>query len=102
MNVVKEKLQQHLIKNDLSLEQLFRYIDKDKSKSLTIQELTRGLSNILTDEEIRILFMTVDKDNSNTVSYEELITECSKIHCGYVLQKLKAAIENGGKDMTVE
>ena len=70
---VKERLQHHLIKNDLSLETLFRFIDKDKSKSLSIQELTRGLTGILKDEEIRILFIAVDRDNSNSISYDELI-----------------------------
>lgn len=37
--------------------------------------------------------MAIDKDNSGTLTYEEIIQECSKIHCGYVLQKVKNAIE---------
>lgn len=45
--------------------------------------------------------MACDKDNSKEVSREELISECSRIHCGYVLQKLKIAIENA-KSHTVE
>lgn len=101
LTMIKQKLQQHLIKSDLSLEQLFRYLDKDKSKGITIQELTRGLNSILTDEEVRILFIAVDKDQSNEITYEELITECAKIHCGYVLQKIKGAIESG-KSMSID
>lgn len=97
----KEKLQNHLIKNNLSLETLFRFIDKDKSKSLSIEELTRGLTGILSDDEIRYLFIAVDRDNSNSISYEELIQECSKIHCAYVLDKIRTAI-NSGKQTTVD
>lgn len=59
------------------------------------------MNQILTDEDIRILFIAVDKDQSNEISYDELITECNKIHCGYVLQKIKGAIE-GGKDVSVD
>lgn len=36
----------------------------------------------------------MDKDNSNSLTYEEIIQECSKIHCGYVLSKVKAAIDS--------
>lgn len=82
---MKEKLQKHLTKNDLSLHALFSFLDKDKSKGINIAELTRGMKDILTDDECLVMFMVIDKDNSNEITPDELITECSKIHCAYVL-----------------
>ena len=75
------------------------FLDKDKSKSLSIEELTRGLTNnkVLTAEEVRDLFVAVDYDKSNSITYDELIRECSKIHCAYIQSKIKSAIESDKK-----
>ena len=82
---IKEKLQEHLIKNDLSLEHLFAFIDKDKSKTITIEEFTRGLQVVLTAEEARALFLNIDNDQNNLLTYEELVTALQQVHTGYVL-----------------
>lgn len=51
-------------------------MDKDKSKGISIGELTKGLSKVLSSDECRVLFDAADKDKSNEVTYEELIGEC--------------------------
>lgn len=45
--------------------------------------------------------MACDKDDSKQITVDELISECAKIHTGYVLSKLKAAIENA-KGQTID
>jgi Ca2+-binding EF-hand superfamily protein len=77
------------MKHDYSLEVMFKFLDKDKSDGINIVELTKGLKDLLSEQECRILFVAVDKDHSGEISYVELINECSKINCGYVLQKMK-------------
>jgi Ca2+-binding EF-hand superfamily protein len=81
-----------LIKQDLSLDHLFAFIDKDKSSTVTIEELSRGLSNILSSDETLQLFMSLDQDNSKTITYEELVSGCSQIHASYILYKIRQAI----------
>ena len=78
-----------------NLHLLFSHLDKDKNKSLSIGELTLGLKNCLSDDEARELFIAVDKDKSNSITIDELITECSMIHCAYVLEEIKKAIREG-------
>jgi hypothetical protein len=53
-----------LLTHDYSLEDKFKFIDKDKSDGVSIQELTKGFDKILSAEECRILFLAVDKDES--------------------------------------
>lgn len=53
------------------------------------------MKNILDDNECLTLFQALDQDNSNTVTRDELISECSKIHASYVLQRLRTAIQSG-------
>ena len=72
--------------HDYSLEDKFKFIDKDKSNGVSIQELTKGFDKVLNEEECRVLFLAVDKDESGEISYDELVSECSKINCGYVLK----------------
>ena len=74
---------------------LFSHLDKDKSKSISIGELTLGLKSCLSDDEARELFIAVDKDKSNSITIDELINECSMIHCAYVLDEIKKAIKDG-------
>jgi len=57
---IKEKVQTYLIKHDFSLEHLFAFIDKDKSQTVTIQEFTKGLQEVLSDNECVILFQSID------------------------------------------
>eukprot|EP00347_Sterkiella_histriomuscorum_P001912 403370193 len=92
---VKQKLQQYLLQANTGLQELFTFIDKDKSNSLSIGELTTKMKGILNDDESLALFQAVDQDQSNEITRDELISECSKIHCSYVLQKLRNAIETG-------
>lgn len=70
---IKQKLHQHLSTNKLSILDLFKFLDKDKSKGLTIQELTKGMGTILTEDEVRYLFLAVDVDKSGEITQEELI-----------------------------
>ena len=75
---IKEKLFQHLVKNDLSVDQLFGFIDKDKSSTITIEEFTRGFSNgILSPDECIQLFMSIDFDQNKVLTYEELVNSCA-------------------------
>jgi hypothetical protein len=56
---IKKKLFEYMKKYQMDLDTIFSYLDKDKSRGITIVELTAGLSGtkkILTDEECRILF----------------------------------------------
>jgi Ca2+-binding EF-hand superfamily protein len=48
---------------------MFAFLDKDKSQSLTIEEVTRGLKSILTDFEIIKLFQAIDNNKSNTLCF---------------------------------
>jgi Ca2+-binding EF-hand superfamily protein len=99
---VKEKLQQHLIKNDLSLDHLFTFIDRDRSKTVTIEEFTRGMSGVLSPDEALRLFMTLDSEGNKLLTYEELVSGCAKIHAAYVLHKMRLAIQSGGANLTID
>lgn len=98
LNLIKEKLSNHLRKSDLSVEEFFRFLDKNKSAGINIEELSRGTKDLFTEEEARIFFLEVDKDKSGEISYSEIISECSRINCQYVLGKIKRVIEDGKKD----
>ncbi len=43
------------------------------------------MSSILTPDECVTLFMAADRDDSKEITPDELVSECSKIHCAYVL-----------------
>lgn len=65
-------------KKGLSARQIFESLDKDRSGSLTTDELQRGLSNLpffkqLTDEDYKNLFLVIDADGSGEVSCEEFV-----------------------------
>ena len=61
----------------MDLETVFAYLDKDKSKGISLSELSQGLKKAgLSPEECKILFIAADKDKSNQVTYSELINEC--------------------------
>ena len=92
---IKEKLQQHLLKNDLSLENLFMFVDKDRSKTVTIEEMSRGLSSVLQSDEIITLFDSIDEDRNKIITYEELISGCAQIQTSYVVYKMRQAILGG-------
>jgi len=51
-----------MLKNDYSLDQIFAFMDKDLSKTVSIEEITRGLSSVLSADESRALFMAIDLD----------------------------------------
>jgi Ca2+-binding EF-hand superfamily protein len=70
-----------LQKSDLSVEEFFRFLDKDKSAGISIQELTKGTKDIFNEEEARIFFLAVDNDNSGEISFIEIISTCSRINC---------------------
>lgn len=90
---IKAKIQEHMLSKDYSLEVIFKFLDKDKSDGISIVELTRGLKDVLNEEECRILFAAVDKDHSGEISYNEIITECARINCAYVLFKIKQLMD---------
>ena len=94
---IKEKVQQYLIKHDFSLEHWFGFIDKDRSQTVTIEEFTRGLSEVLSADECLILFQSIDWDRNNMLTYEELVNGCCKIYASYVLHKLRQAIQGGAR-----
>lgn len=77
-----------MMKHDYSIEVIFKFLDKNNSDGVSIQELTAGLKPILTEEESRVFFDAVDADKSGELSYNEIINECSKINCAYALKKI--------------
>lgn len=82
-----------MIKNDLAVDHLFAFIDKDRSNSVTIEELTRGLCpDIITPDECVALFMSIDQDGNKVLTYEELVLGLSKIHASYCLHKIRMAL----------
>ncbi len=99
---IKEKLQEHMIKSEIELSHLFAYLDRDNSKSISIEEFTRGLNTVFSAEEARILFIHIDTDESNTLSYEEIINSLQHIYTGYILYKLRGMIDKSGGALTAE
>ena len=102
---IKRKLQEHLIKNSLELNHLFSYLDRDNSKSIGIEEFTRGLSGvnrILSDAECVKVFEHIDIDHSKDLTYKEIIHSLQEIYTGYILHKLRSIIENSGGKLTPE
>lgn len=83
-----------MLTKDYSLEVIFKFLDKDKSDGINIVELTKGLKELLNEEECRLLFLAVDKDQSGEISYNEIITECARINCAYVLFKIKQLMDS--------
>lgn len=83
------------MKNDLSLENLFMYVDKDRSKTMTIEEVSRGLASILQSDEIIVLFDSIDDDHNKIITYEELISGCAQIQTSYIVYKMRQAILGG-------
>ena len=59
-----------------SLHRVFRIMDDDGSKALSMSEFKKGLTEYkaeLTDDEVRALFNAFDKDGNGQVSYEEFL-----------------------------
>lgn len=99
---IKEKIQEHMIKSEIELSHLFAYLDRDNSKSISIEEFTRGLNTVLTAEEARILFLHLDTDDSNSITYNEIINNLQHIYTGYILFKLRGMIDKSGGALTPE
>jgi Ca2+-binding EF-hand superfamily protein len=91
-----------MIKSEIELSHLFAYIDRDNSKSISIEEFTKGLKTVLNDEECRTLFLHIDTDNSNSLSYEEIINSLQHIYTGYILFKLRGMIDKSAGVLTPE
>ncbi len=77
------------------MEHLFAFIDRDRSHSVTIAEMTRGLQSVLSDKEVVVIFEWVDQDKNGSLSFEEVVNAFKEVHTGYVLNKLRQAITNG-------
>lgn len=81
-----------MMKHDLSIEVLFKFMDKDGSDDITIEELTRNSTAILNDNDCRILFDAVDADKSGKLSYAEIINELAKLNSAYALKKINETL----------
>ncbi|XP_068211364.1 crustacean calcium-binding protein 23-like [Palaemon carinicauda] len=75
-----EKLRNHCLSQGysgiLSLGKLFRRLDKDRSWTLSRDELARGVSQFglkLSDDDINKLFKQFEKDGKADINYEEFI-----------------------------
>lgn len=75
-----EKLRNHCLSQGysgiLSLGKLFRRLDKDRSWTLSRDELSRGVSQFgldLTEADITKLFSAFEKDGKSGINYEEFL-----------------------------
>lgn len=75
-----EKLRNHCLSQGysgiLSLGKLFRRLDKDRSWTLSRDELSRGVSQFgldLTEDDIKKLFSAFEKDGQSGINYEEFL-----------------------------
>ena len=64
LQTIKMKLYAELKKKNYSLEDFFGVLDKNKSKSLTLEEWTNGTKGYMNDEESVALFRAIDVDKS--------------------------------------
>ena len=81
-------MKEYMLQKDYSLDVIFRYLDKDNSKGVSLPELQKGI-DFLSNEECKVLFEAIDKDRSGEITLNEIVTECSKINCAYVLFKIQ-------------
>lgn len=78
-----KRLENQLIKKQVTLFKVFVAYDTDKSGSFTFEEFAKVLRKIddsFTNEELKQIFTIVDEDNSNTIQFSELNAYYSKIN----------------------
>jgi calcium-dependent protein kinase len=62
------------------IKKFFNYLDENRDGVISKNEFKRGLSNMMTEEELKkeldIIFKTIDADNNGYIEYAEFIIGC--------------------------
>lgn len=100
---VKRKLSQVLQQSKMGLKTFFTFLDKDRSKDISLQELQTRMAKYLTASEAETLFRAIDIDKSQSITQEEFLQELSLVNCQFILQSLKDRLkEVGGFEKTYD
>jgi Ca2+-binding EF-hand superfamily protein len=96
------KLYAELKKKNYSLEDFFGVLDKDKSKSLTLEEWTNGTKGYINDEESVALFRAIDVNKSGSLEFPEITQELISIRAAMALDSLEKVFVGGKSDAAAQ
>lgn len=88
----KNKIQDFMIKQGISMPLFYEYIDKDGDKRLDIGEFTTKISNVgidFTKGEAKALFHYIDANDSQEVTYREFSTGMHDVNIAYIIHKIR-------------
>ena len=77
---IKDKIKDFILKDKISLQLFYEYIDKDGDKRLDIKEFVGKLGKIdldMTPDEAETLFNYCDANGSGEITYKEFATACA-------------------------
>lgn len=82
LDMIKQKLKNYILTNDITLQSLFSLVDTDSNQVLTLVEFLQKMKMLyidLNDDELRNLYKLLDKRNTGEVTYQDFIHEFPEI-----------------------
>lgn len=95
LQLIKNKIREYIIKQDISLNILFTLMDTDGNRNLDFSEFKSKMASLklpVDDDELKILFKSIDRDGSGSITYKEFAQEFSKINCEMLIGRIKKII----------
>ena len=99
---VKEKIKEFILKDEISLQLFYEFIDKNNDKRIDINEFTSklmGLKIDITEAEGNALFHYIDLNNSQEITYKEFSTSLHDVNMAYILQKVRKIMKTVNMDL---
>jgi Ca2+-binding EF-hand superfamily protein len=93
----KNKIQDFMVKEGISMPLFYEYIDKDGDKRLDIGEFTTKISNVgidFTKDECKALFHYIDANDSKEVTYREFSTSMHDVNIAYIIHKIRKIMKD--------
>ena len=90
--VAKQKIEQFMISQDVTLSMLFNVIDSNSDNSLSKAEFKqkmRALHMGLEEEELEALFRDLDINNDAKISYNEFVKQFTAVNTASIIRRVR-------------
>lgn len=90
--VAKQKIEQYMISQDVTISMLFNVIDSNSDNVLSKSEFKqkmRALHMGLEEEELESLFRDLDVNNDSKISYNEFVKQFTAINTASIIRRIR-------------